>query len=157
MGRRAVLVLCLFAAACASARTGSGSALYRREVGNASTVDAMTLGLRIVQQFQYEIFQIDTVTELSILTHWKARRPYADELALGVTNAESRLHIIGRQRGQNDMCAFYNINLTLENRVRVAGSANWNESTNTALFTQGADELVAEFRRQLGDIGVRRC
>jgi hypothetical protein len=157
MGRRAVLFLCLFVMACASARTGGGSALYRREVGNATPSDAMRIGLRIVQQFQYEVFQIDTITELNILTHWKPRRPFADELALGVTSAESRMNIIGRLRGQNDVCRAYNLYLTLENRVRVAGSADWNESTNTPLFTQNGDEIVAEFRRRLADIGVRRC
>ena len=162
MVRRAVLFVCVclgvLAAACASSGRGGGSALYRREIGNASFLDAMSLGTRIVQQFQYEVFQVDTTAgEISILTHWKARRPYSDELALGVTTGESRLHIVGRERGQNDLCKFYNVNLTLENRLRVAGSADWNESTNTPMFTQRADELVAEFRRQLSNIGVRRC
>src|SRR5687768_15968443 len=136
MGRRAVLFLCLLVAACASARTGGGSALYRREVGNATPSDAMRIGLRIVQQFQYEVFQVDTITELNILTHWKPRRPLADELALGVTSAESRLNIIGRLLGQNDICRFYNILLTLENRLRVPGSADCYLSPNTSLFTQ---------------------
>jgi hypothetical protein len=149
------LCLCLSLAACASAR--GGTALYRREVGNASFPDAMTLSMRVIQQFQYEVFQVDTITEINILTHWKARRPFADELALGITAAESRLQIVGRRRGENDICRFYNINLTLENRVRVAGSADWNETTNTPMFTQRADEIVAEYRRRLSDIGVRRC
>ena len=155
MSRQALLILAVAGvAACASGR--GGSALYRKDIGTASLRDAVSLGLRIAQQFHYEIFQIDTVTEIRILTHWKTRRPFADELALGVTSAETRMLIVGRQRGHTDMGSIYNVNVTLENRVQVAGSEDWNESLNTEMFRRHADEITGEYRKLITAIGVRK-
>ena len=155
MTRRNVLLLfvLLFAAACAS---GGGSALYRREVGTASLSDSYHIGLQIVNRYGYEIEEQDTVLEVRIQTHWKKRRPFNDEMELGITDAENRIIINGRNRGQTELGANYSINVTLENRVRVAGGVDWNETTNTPMFVRYADELTTEYRRLVTNIGVRR-
>src|SRR5690606_24236464 len=149
-----VLLLALTASACASG--SGGTALYRRDIGTASGLDAVELGLRLVQKHQYEVFSVDSVPEIRILTHWRPRRLFTDEQALGITEAESRMLITARQRGQTELGSFYAINLTLENRIKAAGSPDWNEAVNTPQFVEYVHEITDEYRRWVRDIGVRR-
>lgn len=146
-----VLVAMLFA--CAS---GGGSARYQRDLGNASAVDAVTLSMRILSRFHYEVLSFDSIPSIRIETHWKKRPPYVDEAALGITAAESRVIITGRVRGETTLGSIYNLRLAVENRVRPAGGAAWNESTNTSMFRNHADAIVEGFRQEMLNIGVRR-
>src|SRR5688500_8569937 len=86
-----------FLNACASA---GGSALYRREVGNASGPDAMRIIQRVAEQYSYRIENVDTLRDIRVETDWLKRQPFKDELSLGVEDAESRLLVIARPRGQ---------------------------------------------------------
>ena len=140
--------------ACASGR--SGSAIYRRDIGTATRNDAVNTGMQIIGRYGYEIFESDSVNQVRIITHWKQRRPFADETALGVAAAESRITIVARPRGQTEMGAFYAVNIVIENRLRVGENPDWNESTNTALFRRWADDVTSEYRRLVTNIGVRR-
>jgi hypothetical protein len=152
--RHLALLLAVIPAACAS--SSGGSAAYRRDVGNATRADALTLAARIVNQYQYEVYSQDIEPEIRIETHWRARRPFADELALGVTAAESRLVITARTRGESQMGSIFNVRLAIDNRIRLAGGTEWNESTNTEMFRRYADEITDEFKKQIQIIGVRR-
>lgn len=151
------LLLCaaLFPVACASG-SRADTAVYRRDVGNASASDTWDFALKTIRRHQYDIHSQDSVPEIRIETHWKSRKPFADELSLGVTAAESRVIITARPRGQSEMGAIYNINIAVDNRIRVAGGTDWNESTNTALFQQYADEITNDFKREIQNLGVRR-
>lgn len=139
--------------ACAS---GSGSALYRREVGNASFIDAVDRSSLILTRHHYEIVQLDSIPFLRIETRWRPRPPFDDELGMGVTQAESRVIVIARVRGETEMGSIYNIQLQVENRVRAGGVPDWNERTNTPMFREYADRIVQDFRQELLNIGVRR-
>jgi hypothetical protein len=153
--RLALFALLLLPVACASGGRGE-SAAYRRDLGNASASDTWDFSHRIINRYQYDVLSQDSVSEIRIETHWKSRRPFADELSLGVTAAESRLVIVARPRGQSELGAVYNNNLSVDNRIRLAGGTEWNEVTNTALFRQYADEIVSEFKREIQNVGVRR-
>ena len=155
MARRVLfLMLLIVIGACASGR--GGSALYRRDVGTASGLDALSIGRQIMDRYAYEIETLDTIPDIRVVTHWKQRRPFQDEAELGITAAESRMIISGRHRGQTEMGSFYAVTVTLENRVRVPSSPDWNESTNTPMFRAHADEITNEYRRLITNIGVRR-
>jgi hypothetical protein len=152
------LLICLvvlpLVSACASG--GGGSAAFRRDVGNASQLDAWDLSMKVVHQFHYEVYLQDSIPDIRIETHWRPRRPFADEFALGVTDAESRLVITARQRGQSELGGIWNINLAIDNRIKVAGGTEWNETTNTPQFRSYADDIFQTFRREIANIGVRR-
>jgi hypothetical protein len=150
-----VLVLVLFAA-CAS--SGGGAAMYQSEIGTASLIDAMRASELMINRYHYEVDERDTIPFVRIQTHWRPRTPlFADEQALGITAAESRLIITARARGTGEeMSAVHNVRLVVENRVRVAGSVEWNESTNTPMFKAYADKIRDDFKREFTNIGVRR-
>ena len=145
------LALCVLNA-CAS---GAGSALYRREVGNASGPDAMRVIQRVAEQYSYRIENVDTLRDIRVETDWRKRQPFADELSLGVEDAESRLMVIARPRGQTTLGPSYNVMLHVENRLRVQGSSTWNESMNTAMFKEYADKIANAMKEWFTNIGVR--
>jgi hypothetical protein len=145
----------LILAACASSG-GGGSALYRRDVGNASGVDAVSRSLLILNRFQYEVFDQDNIPSIRIETHWKPRQPFADEKALGIQAAENRIVISANTRGQTNLGSLYNVRLVIENRVRTAGVEEWDEKTNTGMFRSYADGIAQALRTELSNIGVRR-
>ena len=150
------LLALLVVAACASGGRTSSSATFQRDIGIASEPDAIAIAERIIQRYQYEVIRTDPVPNLRYETDWKKRVPFGDEHALGITEAENRLIITGRLRNTTDLGANYDLNLTVENRVRVAGSLDWNEGTASPLFRRYADEITEEFRKELQVIGVRR-
>lgn len=157
MKLRALLLFATFLPLACATTGGAGSSLFRREIGDASFRDAYELSLRIVHRHHYEVSSQDTAyPQIRIDTNWRERTPFDDERALGVNRAESRLVITGRARGQSELGPSYKINLIAENRVRLVGSTDWNESTNTAMFRQYADSIVQDFKRELDVIGVRR-
>ena len=153
-GRQSLALLVI--AACASGGRTSSSATFQRDIGIASEPDAIAIAERIIQRYQYEVIRTDPVPNLRYETDWKKRVPFDDEHALGITDAENRLIITGRLRNTTDLGANYDLNLTVENRVKVAGSLDWNEGTASARFQRYADEITQEFRKELQLIGVRR-
>ena len=161
MTRFVLAVLTLLAIGCASAGGGGGggdggSPLFRREIGTASKIDAYTLGMRVIQRFQYNVISEDTIMEIRLETDWRPRPPFDDEVALGVTAAESRLILDARPRGHSELGDIYTIYLTVENRLRVGNMPDWSESINTPMFQEYAEGIVEDYKRELRNIGVRR-
>jgi len=150
-----VIPVLVLGAGCASGGGGGSSALFQRNVGNASRPDALDRSLRIVHQFQYEILRQDDGTDIRIETHWKPRVPFDDEIVLGITAAETRLIITANLRNDLKATASYDVNLTIENRVRTGGDENWTMNTVTGMFREYADQVTSDFKREL-TIGVRR-
>lgn len=154
--QRFTLLLSLLAATLGCASSGRGTAIFRRDVGTATMNDALMIGQQIIGRYGYDVQNADTLREIRVLTHWKQRRPFADELELGIENAETRMLIVGRPRAINQMGSFYAMNVTIENRVRTPADTDWNESRNTPMFRAWADELANEYKRLITNIGVRR-
>jgi hypothetical protein len=138
--------------ACAS---GGGSALYRKEVGIASGRDALRVIQSVAQQYTYEIESADTTREVRVETEWLKRRPFEDESALGIEDAESRLIVVGRPRGSNALGTSYSVMLTVENRLRAQGMSTWSESLNTAMFKAYADRIANTMKEWFTNIGTR--
>ncbi len=138
--------------ACAS---GAGSALYRKEVGTASGRDALRVIESVAQQYTYQIESSDTTREVRVETEWLKRRPFGDESAMGIEDAETRLVAVGRPRGTSALGVNYSVILTVENRLRVQGSMAWNESLNTAMFKAYADRIANTMKEWFTNIGTR--
>jgi hypothetical protein len=150
------LVLSLALPAACGLRNAGSSASFERSIGTASRPDAMERGLKVVAQYQFDLAKEESDPELLIETHWRKRDPFEDEVALGIAEAETRLIIVGRRRGNTAaMGANYDVNLTIENRVRPPDSNDWSESVHTSMFKKYADDITAFFKREL-QIGVRR-
>jgi hypothetical protein len=153
--RRLVLLLTVPIVGCASG-TGGGSALYRRDVGMASRADAVDIAVRVARQHSYEVANVDTAREVHVQTEWLKRPPFTDETSLGVAEAETRMLVIARPRGETAIGTNYAVSVTVENRLRLPGSASWNESLNTPMFTAYADRITSELKQLFTNIGVRR-
>jgi hypothetical protein len=151
--RRITPLLVLLCTACAS---GGGSALFRRDLGNASGPDAVAVALRVAQQYSYQIANVDSLRGIRIETEWLKRKPFSDEEAFGIEDAETRLLIVARPRGTTLIGNNYSVNLTVENRLRVQGSSAWNESLNTDMFNAYAGKIAAELKQLYTNIGVRK-
>ncbi len=148
------LVALATSAGCA---TGGGSAFYRKEVGQATAVDAKTLAEQVISRYGYTIDSFEEEPEIRIQTHWKHRLPFEDEVAMGVTSAESRIVVVARPRSYTDeRGAYYNIYFMVENRLGVAGEPAWNSTLNTPMFRAYADSMAEDFKSLLMNIGVRR-
>lgn len=156
------LLLSLVLVSTAACATGKGgSALYRREIGLASAPDAITLAEQVIHRHGFQIDRAEQAPEIRILTHWRHRLPFEDEVALGVTGAESRILIVGRARHSTDLGTYFVVHLTMENRLQTeifqgAGAAAWSDAINTDMFTAYADEIVDDYKLLVSNIGVRR-
>lgn len=148
-----IAVLALLLGACGA--TG-GSALFRREVGTASGPDALERSAMVLKQFHYEVNREEHTPNLMLETHWLPREVFADELQLGVSDAESRVIITGRQRVDTLLGSLYALSFSMENRVRQAGSDRWIETANTPMFQAYAESVAKRLEEELRTIGVRR-
>jgi uncharacterized protein YcfL len=148
-----VAVVALLLVACGSA---GGSALFRREVGTASGPDALERGALVLKQFHYEVVREEQTPNLMLETNWLARSVFADEQELGISDAESRVIINGRQRVDTLLGSVYAMSIVVENRVRHAGSDAWVETVNTPMFAGYAESIAKRLEEELRTIGVRR-
>jgi len=153
MQRQSGLFLVLLLQACAS---GGGTALYRRDVGQASRADAVAIAVRVARQHNYEVASVDTLREVQIYTEWLKRPPFSDETSYGIAEAESRMVVIARPRGETAIGTTYSVNVNIENRLRLQGSNSWNESLNTPMFVAYADKISNDLKQLFTNIGVRR-
>ena len=151
--RKLAPLVLLLGTACAS---GGGSALFRRDLGNASGPDALAVAMRVAQQYSYQIANVDSLKAIRIETEWQKRKPFDDEAAFGIQDAESRLLIVARPRGNTMIGSNYSVNLTVENRLRVQGESSWNESLNTEMFNAYAEKIALDLKQLYTNIGVRR-
>jgi hypothetical protein len=152
--RRLIILGILASAACASG--GGGTPLFRRDIGTATAVDAVSLAEQVISRHGFEIYQSNPAPDIRILTYWRPREPFADEKALGVNAAESRILVTARERAQTELGALYNVDLTVENRVRVAGTVDWTETHNSEQFRAYANEIASDYKQLVTNIGVRR-
>jgi hypothetical protein len=154
---RASLLVLLLALGCAGLRSGSQGKLasFQRNVGTASVPDAMERVPRVLRLFAYEIMREETTPSIMIETHWKSRVPFTDEHNLGITTAENRVMVTGRVRGNTELRAYYNLNLSIDNRVKLMGGEGWVETSATPMYRAYADSLTKHMQRELM-IGVRK-
>lgn len=151
-----LLLSSVLVASVACAAGHGGSPLYRRDIGQASAADAISLAEQVIHRYGYQIDHAEDSPEIRILTHWRPRLPLEDEAALGVTGAENRILVVARTRAHTELGAHYNITFTMENRIQVVRDPSWIETLNTPLFLEYADEIASDYRQLISNIGVRR-
>ena len=96
----------------------------------------------------------DIPSQMEINTEWKPRFPFADEKALGIVAVESRIIVGAKSTGQTRSLTTgamdYSAYFQAENRVRYAGSADWQQGPITReakiYFGDIAEDMAQEFR-----------
>lgn len=156
--RRSIWAIALLMAGSACAGAGgreASRASFQRNIGIATARDAFDRVLKVLREYHYEVLNEDSVPEIRIETHWKERAPFADEQELGISLAENRIIVNGRVRQNTEFGSLYNIQLSIENRVRLMDNPEWVETSATPLYRAYADSLTTRMQREL-TIGVRR-
>ncbi|HUF69266.1 MAG TPA: hypothetical protein VMM79_11550 [Longimicrobiales bacterium] len=142
----ATLILALLAAACAS---GGRAGALSWNVGEASETDAQEKTIEVLRKYFYEIERQEDPPSIYVITRWKSRHPFDDEIALGAVEARTRF-IVEARRGSQPL---YTVRLRGENEVRIGDSFERIEATPE--FRTYADELAEELRTVLL-MGIRR-
>jgi hypothetical protein len=142
--------------ACASS-TG-GSAVFRRELGSGTESNAREIFERVTGLRQFQIEKIEPSPNFSIITEWRLRPPFPDERLLGITEAETRLTLVGRIRvpateAAGEQFAF---TLVVENRTRGGEGEPWVSTRNTELFRNYAQSIAEQIEQEFRTIGIRR-
>jgi len=153
--RCCALALVALTAAC-SARGSSGSmAGFSRDVGTGSQLDVEQEVEETIIKYQFQINQRIETPPLLWETRWRPRAPFPDEEALGVAEAQVRLFVRARPRGsQVGLGQLFVVSLTVENRVQMMGSQEWDGSVATDSYQEWASEIAEDLRQRL-DVGIR--
>lgn len=153
MSKLLALLLLLIVAGCAS---GRGSAEVRRSLGNASATDAFERTRRVLALHRFEIEHEENTPQLIMMqSRWLRREPFADELAVGIADAENRVTMTGRFRIQTEQGPLYAIDLLIERRVVISGQEGWIDAPPTRAALAHADSVSKQLQRDL-QVGTRR-
>lgn len=147
------VLLPLSGCALRSGMSGDGGR-YQTEIGTSSLRDIDEKSVRLLLQNQFHIERREVGPVLLIETDWRERRPFDDEIAVGVERAQTRITLTGRPRGQTGLGTLYNLRMLVENRVLPVGSDEWSHAASTPEYQQWAEDLATELRRELV-VGVR--
>jgi hypothetical protein len=154
-----MLALLALVGACASSGgggSGTGGAHFARGIGVATATDLREQASRFMALHSFELYRDDGPPSIYIESRWRERNVFPDERLLGIDTAEIRATIRARPRsGTSGMGEVYNVDLIIEQRVRVPGEEEW----NTDIITEQAEELavsMAEDLRRNLNVGVRR-
>jgi hypothetical protein len=156
--RRAVMAILavVLVAGCAGSRGSASVAHFARGIGVATGPEAVAKSHQVLSLHQFEIEREEELPSLYIETRWRNRTPFEDESALGVEAAQVRALVRGRSRSPtSSMGELYTVDMTIEQRVRVRGTAEWAHVTATDSARAFAARIVEDLRREL-DVGVRR-
>ena len=153
--QRLILACVVLSLACATGGS-SPTGAFSQNVGLATAVETAEMSRRILGLHQFEILEEQPAPNIYIETRWRERTPFADEQALGVVAAEVRAIVRARPRsGTSQMGQVYNVELRVEQRVRVPDSPEWVTGTMTRSARQFAADIAEDLRTAL-EIGVRR-
>lgn len=155
MKRYMILAAILLLAGC-GARGSAGVAHFARGVGLATANDLAEASSRVFDLHQFEIEREEEAPNIYKETRWRARTPFDDEQALGVTAAQVRAIMRARPRSTTSaLGSVYTVDLTVEQRVQTLTSDEWVSITVTPAARAYAERIAADLRREL-DVGVRR-
>lgn len=150
------LVLAVTLAGCATAGGGNAPAL-REDLGSTEPALFIRHGTAVLNHHN---FQIDNnaqgATRVYLETYWKPRDVYPSERAAGVTDAETRIILQGRERtsaatrsGRALMAE-----LIAYDRVRMGDSGEWVSGTVPDEYKEVLESIAEELKKEL-DTGVR--
>jgi hypothetical protein len=127
--------------ACASGGARVGSLSWN--VGEATAADAQDETIQVLRKYQYEIERQEGPPSIYIITRWKNRSPFNDEMAAGVQEARTRFIVEARRGSQ----LLYTVRLRSENEVRVGDT--FERAEPTPEFRAYASELSEELKAVL--------
>lgn len=142
---------------CATGAGGSDDdGLLQRNVGMATQFDLTEKTMLVVRQNQFLIEREEYDGIFYVETRWRDRQPFADERALGLDAAQSRLIVRGQPRAATTPDGqFYSVTVIVENRVSARDGEGWRTNVSTRQFREYAQRITEDLRREL-EIGVRR-
>jgi hypothetical protein len=150
-----VIALGLACVQCASSGVDANRLWFNVNVGTASTNEAYAKSMKVLRQYAFEMEREDVESRVTLLTRWRSRSPLPDEAALGIRQAQNRILVQTRPRAETGAGQFFAVDVTIENRVMLAGSADWSDATATAGYRSWAGKIIDDFKREF-DVGVRR-
>ncbi|MEE9161410.1 MAG: hypothetical protein V3U35_00430 [Candidatus Neomarinimicrobiota bacterium] len=132
--------------ACAAPGGGNGSSAYRDLRINLGQVSTSTIENRTYWVIQRHAYTLDrqelSPSRVYLETAWLVRQPFADERALGVLGAETRLIIeAGPLRGLRRT-----VWLVAENMVHMQVEGGMQRLANTSQFRQYIEALARDLR-----------
>jgi hypothetical protein len=153
------LAVLTLAGGCASGGGGGstpGGSHFARGIGVASGPDLQEKVARFMALYAFEIEREEGPPSVYIESRWRERNVFPDERVLGISAAEIRATVRARPRsGASGMGEVYNVDLVIEQRVRVPGEVHWNSDAITPQAEELAASMAEELRRDL-NVGVRR-
>jgi hypothetical protein len=144
----------LLAAGCA-ARGGADNPRVDSNVGVATGPEAYDKSMKVIRQHQFVIERETIPPNLYIETRWRDRAPFPDEQALGIRAAQNRIIVRGTLRSTNNLGELFSVNMTIDNRVQLAGGVDWTEAAATPQYRQYALKITDDLKREL-QVGVRK-
>lgn len=138
-------------------RPSDEAAIFSQDVGLATLADLRRLTNRILERYQYQIERFDEGAYTFVDTRWKDRPIFADEAAIGVMAARTRILIRTRLRSRatTQILAVHRITLSAENMVRTTRDGKWQFGVMTAEFKDYASRIAHQFETEFR-AGIRR-
>lgn len=126
-----------------------GEKTYRSNLGTATSSDIQRIVPNIINRSNFSIYRHEvTLDRIYYETEWRERRLFDDEVALGITNARSRIIVSARPRTAH-ASSLHRVNFEVENHVKFEGEEDWNKETITdeaeSYFKEIARALTMEF------------
>lgn len=106
---------------------------------------------RIIDTYLYEIVRFEE-SPVSMMweTGWRTRAPFADEMAQGITEAQTRLIFTGRPKsGGGGSGSIFRVHLTAQNMVRIGYAGEWIRVPNTKQYSAYIREIAYSLKTEL--------
>ena len=160
MKRYGIIAVCTatLLAACASAGQNAGVATatrLERSIGVGSPNDVRDRSLKVIRMHLYELLREEGPPNIYFETRWRDRAPFADEAAMGIAKAQTRVIVRATPRSSASIGDVYSVDLTIENRVQRTDNATWDPTVATPMYGEYVNRIVQDLKNEL-QIGVRR-
>ena len=119
------------------------------DIGVATSSDLNAQGNDVLRRRQFLVQQTMGPPAILIESEWRQRIPFEDEAAQGVTEAQSRIIIRGRERISPTSRALFQVSFRMESQVKTADSQEWIELPATEELRDWAREIARELQLAL--------
>ena len=153
-----ILTLVLFFGCSGTYQKKTNPTEFNANVGTATAYDIKEKTRRLLMRYQYEIVREEhTYDQEYFESEWKNRRPFEDEIDLGIVAGRSRLTInaIPRTRTAITGSDLYVVRVYGENMVRFQGSDEWIRPTMTDMARKYFAKFAEDLRLELST-GIRK-
>jgi hypothetical protein len=154
LGTTGLLLVCTtLVVGCAGKSAGSAELVtepFRVNVGRATSWDVGRRTPQVLERYHYVIQRSDSSSsQIYIETRWRHRAPFAEEEALGISSARSRIIIRARGgRGTLGSAALMTVEFTMENMLLDHETGVWREGTATEMFRKYANEIADRLKEE---------